>query len=199
MPTYAEWNLLDCARCRLTVDAGTLGRAKPVKCPHCDKRVRVEVFPALVRNPAAAAVEDAPVIADESTCFYHSGKKAAVVCDACGRFLCQLCDIEHGSEHLCPSCFERASDAATSPAAATRFVYYDSIALLWAVVGVPFWFLSFVTAPVALYYVVRHWRTPLSVVPRARWRFVVAGLVALAELGVWGAIGLFAFGGVGSA
>jgi len=46
------------------------------------------------------------MVEGESSCFYHPQKKAAVPCDACGRFLCALCDCEVKGQHLCPACLE---------------------------------------------------------------------------------------------
>ncbi len=125
------------------------------------------------------------MVAGEARCYYHGAKKASVVCDECGRFLCELCDIDFKGRHYCTSCLERASAEAEKPVAGKRYVHYDSIALTWAIGGLLIWFITFITASVALYYVVRHWRSPLSILPRRRWRFVVAGIVSLATLGLW--------------
>jgi len=53
---------------------------------------------------------------------------------------------------------------------------------------------SVITAPLAVYLSIRYWSRPLSIVPRWRWRFVVAIMVALAQIGVWVALGIFFFG-----
>ena len=74
------------------------GREEP--CPGCARPTAVLVFPALYRpaeNTTAAVV--APP--GDAACFYHAGKLAVVACEACGRFLCGLCDIEFNARHLC--------------------------------------------------------------------------------------------------
>jgi hypothetical protein len=59
---------------------------------------------------------------------------------------------------------------------------YDSIALLLATLpGIIIW-PAFFTAPAALYFVIRYWRAPASLVPRTRIRYYLATLFALAEL-----------------
>jgi hypothetical protein len=45
---------------------------------------------------------------------------------------------------------------------------------------------SLVGAPVAIYTILRRWNAPSSVVPRTRVRFYIAGVLAVAELGVFG-------------
>jgi len=42
-----------------------------------------------------------------------------------------------------------------------------------------------ITAPAALYLTVRHWRTPLSIFPRTKIRFIIAFLLAAAQLVGW--------------
>jgi hypothetical protein len=62
---------------------------------------------------------------------------------------------------------------------------YDGIALTLAVLPILMWPLTFITAPASLFIVVRHWRSPLSVVPRTRVRYVLAALFAVAQIAGW--------------
>jgi hypothetical protein len=39
-----------------------------------------------------------------------------------------------------------------------------------------------ISAPVALYLTLRHYKTPLYLTPVTRWRFLVAALLAIAQL-----------------
>ena len=39
------------------------------------------------------------------------------------------------------------------------------------------------TGPIVLFLAARYWKSPSSIVPRNKWRFVVAILLVLAELG----------------
>ena len=62
---------------------------------------------------------------------------------------------------------------------------YDNIALLLAlqpIILLPFWFMTILTAPAALFMVIRYWRAPSSVAPRTKARFVTAGILALLEI-----------------
>ena len=52
-------------------------------------------------------------------------------------------------------------------------------------------YLTIFTAPFTLYLSIRYWREPMSVLPRRRWRFVVAILIALFQLAGWGVLAMF--------
>jgi hypothetical protein len=154
-------------------------------CPNCLERVRVFAFPALRR--AESVVAAAPTIeSGEASCFYHPAKQALVACDSCGRFLCALCDIEMGQSHRCPACLESAKRKGKLDVVQTRRVLYDGLALTVATVPIIFWPLTVVTAPAALYLVVRHWRQPGSILPRTKIRFVLAAFIAFAQICGWG-------------
>lgn len=156
-------------------------------CPSCLERVRVFAFPALHRadlpTPAAPAIASG-----EASCFYHAHKQAVVACDSCGRFLCALCDIEIGESHRCPTCLETGKRKGKLELIENRRVLYDGLALTVAIVPILFWPLTLLSAPAALFLVVRHWRKPLSILPRTRIRFVLAGLIALAQICGWAAL-----------
>jgi hypothetical protein len=180
MPTFGDLNLLDCAACRFDAGAGLPTPANPAGCPHCGKKVAAYVFPALVRATTHAPVSGATVIGSESSCFYHAHKRAVVACDVCGRFLCDLCDVEVGGEHRCAKCIESA--AKSQVATLDRYTQYDTIALWVSILGTVTLILAFITAPIVLYLVFRYWKRPLSAMPRGRWRFVVAGILAVVQL-----------------
>ncbi len=181
MPTFAELNLLDCANCRMETGAELPGVERPASCPYCGKSVAAYIFPALLR-PAAATRSGAAIFGSESSCFYHPQKRASIACDVCGRFLCELCDVEADGAHRCAGCIESAGREKKTPRAGRAYVYYDSIALALALAGLLFFVFAIVLAPLSLYFVIRHWNSPRSVLPRGRWRFVVAAALAGAEL-----------------
>jgi hypothetical protein len=152
----------------------------------CGVSIRLDVFPALLKEAPYGQSGETILLDDESGCFYHPNKKAVVHCDGCGRFLCSLCTIEFGDSNLCPGCIEKGAKKGSLESLKTESVYHDRIALGIAIVPILMWPITIVTAPYALYYAVRHWRTPMSVLPRVRWRSVLAILVALAQLTGWG-------------
>jgi hypothetical protein len=161
------------------------------QCPHCGVSVRADVFPAQFRGWQPADKGDA-VMQDEAGCFYHPHKKAVVPCAACGRFLCDLCDVDFDGRHICPPCLEAGKEKRKMEKLETRRVLYDNVAIAFAVIPILFIWATIITAPVVLYITVRHWKSPLSIIPRTRARFVIASSIAALQLGGWVALVSFA-------
>ena len=161
-------------------------------CLACGKNQCVLVFPADWRQGAAGAAGVAAVEGD-SVCFHHQDKRAEVACEVCGRFLCELCHVDLDGRALCAACLtqmhthsekSKLTGNATSAHVPSR-VRYDMMALGCVILAPIFTIVSFIPAGIALYWCFRHWRTPISVIPRNRWRFVVAGVGAVAILAGW--------------
>lgn len=176
---------LTCTKCGATLPPGMLNAGDASPCAQCGSLIRAEVFPAYFAAAPAAAAE--VVLADaQAGCFFHPQKKAAVTCSSCGRFLCSLCDIELGGRHVCPLCLETGKSKRKIRNLETERVMYDSIALSIAILPMLMFFVTIVTAPVSIFYSLRHWRSPLSILPRTRVRFVFAVLLSVLQLGGWG-------------
>jgi hypothetical protein len=162
-------------------------------CPVCGTRQIVCRFPALARRQTRAS-NGARAQDGEAACFHHPGHQAEAVCDACGRFLCALCNIDFNGRALCPACLSLTQSAAAD-AHIPRRTRYDRLALLCILLSPLVYCLSFVNAGVALFLCVRYWKRPLSILPRNRWRFVVSGVLAVALLALWiGIAGAFLLG-----
>jgi hypothetical protein len=153
-------------------------------CPSCLERLRVFAFPALRRSGTSGVLAPAAGVGDAS-CFYHPAKQAVLACESCGRFLCALCDVEIGGSHRCPSCLEAGKQKRKLETVENRRILYDGLALTLAFVPILVWPFTIVTAPAALFVVIKYWRKPLSILPRTRIRFVIAGLFALAQICGW--------------
>ncbi|MDQ3624820.1 MAG: hypothetical protein M3463_20455, partial [Verrucomicrobiota bacterium] len=105
-----------------------------------------------------------------------------------GRFLCPICDVEFGHRHLCPACLEAGKKKGKIAQLDNRRALYDSTALALGVLPVlipVFIYFTIITAPMTLYFVIRYWNAPSSVIPRWKWRFVVAAIFAIAQLAGW--------------
>jgi len=161
-----------------------LNAAEPLACPECSSLIQAEVFPAFFKKISAAATED--ILADsQAGCFFHPQKKAVVSCESCGRFLCSLCDVEFSGKHVCPSCLEAGKSKRKIRNLETERVLYDSIALSIAILPILMFFVTIVTAPVCIYYSLHHWKSPMSILPRTKVRFVFAILISVLQLGGW--------------
>jgi hypothetical protein len=175
---------LACSRCGGVLAAGEPGVATLTQCPNCGAEAQVTVFPALRR---AAALGQAPQLILEdgkAACFYHPQKLAVVPCDACGRFLCALCDVELHGGHFCPACLEAGRQKGRLPTLEPGRTRYDQIArsmVLVSLVPPLCLFLPWVTAPLTVGLVLWKWRAPPSLVSNSRRRMAVSAALAVLE------------------
>jgi hypothetical protein len=186
---------LTCDRCHAVLQVPRLPDAPASPCPRCGVPTRVLVFPALFRPPPLPDAGTAAMPA-EAACFYHAGKRAFVPCDACGRFLCALCDVEWQGRHLCTPCLEASQNESGTEPAQGRRVLYDSIALSLAVLPLifilPFFMLTLLTAPLSVYFAIRALRQPRGPIPGRRLRAMVALVLGIAEICGWLVFGVIA-------
>lgn len=184
---------LKCPKCQATLLAHPFNRGEFAPCPACRSGLQIEIFPALFRRVEAGRAGEAVMAEGEAGCFYHPAKKAVLPCEGCGRFLCALCDCEHNGQHLCPACLETGRAKGKLKSLETRRTRYDNLALLLALVPMLIFYFTILTAPVTLFLVIRHWKSPLGLTQRNRAKLVIAGLIALLQIAGWTAlfIGLF--------
>src|SRR5436309_2917686 len=182
--------LVLCPKCRTPLAASVLNRPDLTPCPACAVPLRVEVFPALFRRAAAGRDGEAVLVEGESTCFYHPQKKAVLPCDGCGRFLCALCDCELHGQHFCPACLEVGRKKGKIKSLENQRTLYDSIALSLAILPLLIFYFTIVTAPMALYFSIRYWNAPRSIVHRTKVRYVFAIIFALLQIIGWG-VGIY--------
>jgi len=162
------------------------GRVTPIEtltgwqdCPFCEKRLQIRTWPVVRQNTNAAVA-----LSDQATCFFHPDKAFQACCQRCGRFVCALCDLQLGAEHVCPTCFERGRGNSGEEAGKAewrhRDVLYDSIALTIGWGWILFWPVIVAALPTVIFLHVKHRKAPRSyLIPRSGWRFWVAyvGLV----------------------
>ncbi len=174
-----------CSNCQSILDERDFNSGVFFNCRSCRMPLRVEAFPAL-RRPLPVGQNGAHLQAPRTaSCYYHPRKKAAVVCTACGRFLCALCDMDINGRHICPVCLENGRKAQQITDLDDQRTLYDAIALALAILPMLFFFVTCITAPLTLYVVVRYWKTPSSLLPRTRVRFIAAALIAVLQIGGW--------------
>ncbi len=172
---------LDCTGCGASLPVSALA-ARQWTCATCGAELEIAAFPALWRPPDAPARAEPLASDSEAACFYHPAKRASVACDGCGRFLCPLCDVEVGGGHFCPACLEAGARPHGVPRLETQRTLWDRIALSVAILPTLLFYVTLITAPIAIFLSIRHWRSPRSLVAPSRWRFVVATAVATVQL-----------------
>jgi len=175
---------MNCTRCGAAFGEDVFMAGGTDRCPSCGAPVRMEVFPALWRPLAPLRDEGLPG-EGEASCFHHPRKKAVVVCQRCGRFLCRLCDLEIDGTHLCSACIEASLKKGRLQALEPRRVLYGRIALALAVWPALLVWPTLLTAPAAVYVAVRYWKAPSSLVGRRKIDYLLAILVASLETTLW--------------
>jgi hypothetical protein len=190
MTTPLESSLVKCSKCQalLFPELYNIGQLTP--CPSCQSLLDIEVFPAMLIAPAAVFPE--PILVEgESSCFYHPAKKASVVCQGCGRFLCALCDLELNGRHVCPVCLESGQKKAKFKDLENTRVLWDRMAVAVAVLPLIFIWTSVIGAPVALYLVIRYRKAPCSITGKSNLDFIVAAVLAVLQIAAWVLLLLF--------
>lgn len=172
---------IQCSACSGPLPPATWNSDSAVKCSTCGRRVWVRVFPAIKRVVAGQSVQRLGA-ETEACCFYHSQNRAERPCEKCGRFLCTLCQLEAAGRTLCPVCFQESLRGGKIQQLESSRTMYDSIALSMAVIPALVVWPTVISAPLTLYWVIRHWNSPRSIVPRTRIRFYVAGLFAISQI-----------------
>jgi hypothetical protein len=175
-----------CPSCMTPLEIPLRSAMRTNTCPVCEARVVTHAFPALLRPATVAPRRDTAALTDESTCFNHAAKRAVAVCEDCGRFVCNLCDVPApgAAKHQCVACFEQSLKREAGSGLSAGRTRMDDVALTAAVLGTLVFCAAPVTIPVVWYLILRYWREPQSVPPRSRWRFVVAGLLTLLSLAI---------------
>jgi len=182
---------LHCPKCRTPLTAlQSFNQSLLAPCPYCGAPLQVEIFPAFFRPVATGRDGEMLMVEGESSCFYHPQKKAVLPCDACGRFLCALCDCELHGQHFCPACLETGGKKGKIKSIEKERMLYDRIALSLAILPMLIFYFTIITAPMALYFAIRYWNAPRSIVSATKIRSVLAIVFASLQLIGW-AVGIY--------
>ena len=143
-------------------------------CPYCEERLQIRIWPVIRQNTNAATA-----LSDQATCFFHPDKAFQACCQRCGRFVCALCDLQLGAEHVCPACFERGRTLSGAEAGKAEWRYrdvlYDSIAVTVGWGWILFSPVIVAAIPTVIVLHVKYRKAPQSyLIPRSGWRFWVA-------------------------
>lgn len=164
-----------CPKCQAVIPREHWNVPAFVACAGCADELRAEVFPSINRPLGTGGLGEKSVTADDAECFFHEGKKAEVVCDACGRFLCGLCDCKLHGGHYCPTCLGAAPRTQAVPNLEVKRSLYDRQAFILAV------FPLFITGIIAIFMVWRYWKAPTSLVEPRPWMMKAALVIGVLQ------------------
>lgn len=177
--------MIACPKCRTIQPVANINTGNLHPCPGCGDPVRADVFNAFTRTADQALATETNPVDGQAECFYHPGKKAVAACDGCGRLLCALCLVEFSGRNLCMRCLQSGRDKQTIKTLQNQRLLNDSIAFhlaFWPMMTV---FLTLLSAPAAIFFAVRHWRTPPGLLPKPIVKSIVAFLLATGQLVGW--------------
>lgn len=143
-------------------------------CPYCKEQLQIRAWP--VARQSASPLSALP---EQATCFFHPEKAFQACCQRCGRFVCALCDLQLGTEHVCPTCFDRGRSEPRADGGKAewrhRDVLYDSIAMSLGWMWILVWPVFVAALPASIFLHVKYRNAPRSyLIPRSGWRFWVA-------------------------
>lgn len=177
--------IINCAKCDTRLPVEIINRPGFISCPGCGVPVKAHIFPALYRRIETVKTGEGLLTDNEAGCFFHPAKKAVIPCEICGRFLCSLCDIEFNDQHVCPSCLEAGKKKRKIRNLENNRALYDNIALSLSVIPLLFIWPTIITAPASIYFSIRHWKSPSSIIPRTKVRFILAGFFSIMQIAGW--------------
>ncbi|MEO7425897.1 MAG: hypothetical protein ABI036_11970 [Fibrobacteria bacterium] len=159
-------------------------------CPACKEGLQIHAFPALHRSLKIPAKGALPIEDGNAACFFHSRKAAVVPCDACGRFLCDLCDLQFQGGHFCATCLDAAQKGRKGPAEAAPFlkdrVFLPQNLVLGMTLYLPLTMVGLytmpITAPAAIWIAVRNWNREEGMQVRGKGRYVLGITLALGQI-----------------
>jgi hypothetical protein len=177
--------LIRCTKCAAPLDYESFNTQAFSPCAACGTLSRVDVFPAVYKDLSTRASGESALMDDEASCFYHPNKQAAVSCSSCGRFLCSLCDVDFNGRHLCAACLESGKTKGKIQDMENHRFLYDNMALALAFFPLIIFPITILTAPLAVFFVIRYWKRPSSIIKRSKIRQLIALLICGIEITGW--------------
>jgi hypothetical protein len=174
--------LISCTKCSAPLARASFNRGVLIPCPSCGALTKAAVFPAIFNSLAEGRSGELLLVDDEASCFYHPNKRASVLCSSCGRFLCSLCDVEFNDRHLCATCLDAGKKKGKIQDMENHRFLYDNMALASAVAPLLIWPATILTAPLTIYFVIRYWKRPSSIIKRSKIRHIIALIISVIQI-----------------
>lgn len=183
---------IHCSSCSTLLPFDIFNTDRRENCDYCHRETYAFAFPALIQPLEQIKTGEQILVEGDAGCFFHPQKKAVISCAYCGRFLCGLCDIEFGGQHLCATCIEAGKRKKTWKSLEDRRVLYDDMALALAILPMIFVYVVVITAPISIFLAIRHWNSPSSIIPRrSKLRMTFAILISFLQIAGLGTLIFF--------
>ena len=198
-PSFGSPPQLACPNCQSAIHLESLQPLAEVPCPQCNRRLTVARFPQFFLEKSPTLRPEKRVADDDAACFFHPENRATLSCEKCGRFICSVCDLPLGAEHLCPACLTSGLADAKLPQLVTKRFIWSKVALALGFLplffGPLFFPLFIVTGSLCFYLAIASFRRPGSLTSkRPTITASIAILLAIIQLTVWAMMILGIFG-----
>lgn len=176
-----------CLKCGKNIPWHVVNPAGSTRCPHCKRPQRIFVFAAAYR----ALFDDRPggreALQEEATCYFFPDRRADYVCAISGRFICEKAATDWEGQKVSVDSLLRLREQEGTEKLQTKSILYDDIALSLAIFPILFFPFTLFSIPTVFYLAIRYWRAgPTSLLRRSRWRYLLAILLTLPQIVVWG-------------
>ena len=174
---------INCPKCRNAITVTESGGRMEENCPVCHANHKLFVFPRLFREPADN-LDSSPELSmpGDATCHFYPELKAELVCDECGCFMSKKASIDWGEKNLCMPCLHSLREQKQDLDFQATTKVYDNRALALVTWMAPF---TLFTAPLALFILIRHRKASLGFIPRSKYRWWVAMILAILWIIAW--------------
>jgi hypothetical protein len=161
----------------------------------CGHPHHVRIYPAVLRKKDIPEM-DALLEEGQSACFFPPKQAATAICSISGRMICELCTTEWEGEKVSFEALQTSIKNGSAKAQENVRTKWDDIALSLSILPLLIGVITIVTAPIALGICLWFWRKgPTSPVRKSRWRYLVAGLLSVVQIGFWFWLIFVGFGG----
>jgi len=174
-----------CPKCHTALpDAILQGSSEKAPCPICRSAIFVSTYPLLWKGIGSDGQSGkAPrSVEGDAVCRFYPDLKAETVCDECGCFLSEKAAAAWSGRNYCMPCLHMLREEKGKDEFLAKRTLYDNTALGLVLFLSP---LSLFTAPVALYYLIRYRKSSRGIVPRGRFRWVLALILSVGLMLAW--------------
>jgi hypothetical protein len=180
---------LPCAACGASLRLGQYADDGRLDCPSCGRRHEVAIAPALLRAEPEGGRVGSLAQDDEAACFDHPDRRAVAVCEASGRYLCELCRVEVNGHIYSMEAFQTLRAGGEDPRFLVEETRYDRGALMLALIPLVSIVLAGFTlfsgpmaVVLAIFALTRRVKGPVR---RGPWVAILALLIGLGQMAFW--------------
>ncbi len=172
-----------CPKCKNPLRSNRINKGFD-RCPYCHKKVRIDVFPVIFEQ-VNSTLNTVQTQEGEAYCSTHGHENwpATFSCEACGRFICDLCHVTVGEQTVCTNCLISKPKGDTSWDFDKKRPLHCRTAAIWLFGGSFLFFLFFGQVMATIYAIKALKQKPPLYKSTNTFERVCAGLILLLTIG----------------